>query len=157
MKAIVVEESGEPEVLKIKEIPIPSSQSGWVLIKIKAFGLNRAEMYTRQGHSPDVVFPIVIGIECVGIIEEAPGTSFKKGQKVAAIMGGMGRAFDGGYAEYTCVPQSCVFQIESDLDWATLGAIPEMFQTASGSLHQSLGIKAGQMLLVRGEIGRAHV
>lgn len=61
-------------------------------------------------------------------------------------MGGMGRDFDGSYAEYTCVPQKCVFPIESKLEWSILGAIPEMFQTAWGSLTAGLEVKAGQTL-----------
>lgn len=65
-------------------------------------------------------------------------------------MGGMGRVFDGGYAEYTLVPASQVQKIETALDWATLGALPEMVQTAHGSLHASLRLEAGQTLLIRG-------
>lgn len=150
MKAVVVREAGPPEVLKIEEIQIPKPNEGWVLIRVKAFGLNRSEMFTRQGHSPNVKFPRVLGIECVGVIEDANGTRFQTGQKVAAIMGGMGREFDGGYAEYTCVPQTNVFPLETDLGWKTLGAIPEMFQTAYGSLTAGLEAKAGQTLLIRG-------
>lgn len=150
MKAVVVREAGPPEVLKIEEIPIPKPKEGWVLIRVKAFGLNRSEMFTRQGHSPNVKFPRVLGIECVGVIEDANGTNFQNGQKVAAIMGGMGREFDGGYAEYTSVPQKNVFPVETDLDWKTLGAIPEMFQTAYGSLTAGLEATAGQTLLIRG-------
>lgn len=150
MKAVVVREAGPPEVLKIEEIPIPTLKEGWVLIRVKAFGLNRSEMFTRQGHSPNVKFPRVLGIECVGVIEDANGTNFHNGQKVAAIMGGMGREFDGGYAEYTCVPQANVFPVETDLGWEILGAIPEMFQTAYGSLTVGLEVKVGQTLLIRG-------
>jgi NADPH:quinone reductase-like Zn-dependent oxidoreductase len=150
MKAIVIEEPGGPEVLKIKNIPRPSSRPGWVLINVMAFGLNRSEMYTRQGHSPNVRFPRVLGIECVGVVVEASGGQFQKGQKVAAIMGGMGRDFDGGYAEYTCVPERCIYPLETDLDWAVLGAIPEMFQTAWGALHPALEVQPGQTLLIRG-------
>lgn len=150
MKAVVIREAGAPEVLKIEEMAIPEPKDGWVLIKVKAFGLNRSEMFTRQGHSPNVKFPRVLGIECVGIIEDPNGTNFKKGQKAAAIMGGMGREFDGGYAEYTCVPQKNVFPLETGLDWKTLGAIPEMFQTAYGSLTAGLEVSSGQTLLIRG-------
>jgi len=150
MKAVVVREAGTPEVLKVEEMPIPKPKDGWVLIKVKVFGLNRSEMFTRQGHSPNVKFPRILGIECVGLIEDANGTNFKEGQKVAAIMGGMGRDFDGGYAEYTTVPKGNVFPLETDLDWKVLGAIPEMFQTAYGSLISGLEIKSGQTLLIRG-------
>ena len=150
MKAVIVREAGPPDVLRIEEIPIPKPKKGWVLIRVKAFGLNRSEMFTRQGHSPNVKFPRVLGIECVGLIEDPNGTSFEKGQKVAAIMGGMGREFDGGYAEYVCVPQTSVFPIETDLGWEIIGAIPEMFQTAYGSLTSGLDVKTGQTLLIRG-------
>lgn len=150
MKAIVAEKPGLPEVLQLKEIPQPASKPGWVLIEVKAFGLNRAELFTRQGDSPGVEFPRVLGIECVGLVVEAPDTPFVPGEKVAALMGGMGRQFDGGYAEYTLVPASSVFSIKTDLDWATLGAIPEMFQTVWGSLTVGLEIQAGQTLLIRG-------
>lgn len=150
MKAVVVEQPGGPEVLQIKEIPRPSPRRGWVLIKVKAFGLNRSEMFTRQGHSPSVRFPRVLGIECVGVIEDGGGTGLAPGQKVAAVMGEMGRAYDGGYAEYTLVPASQVMPLTTDLPWETLAAIPETFLTAWGSLVEALGVQAGQKLLIRG-------
>ena len=150
MKAAVTLQSGAPEVIAIQERAIPEIKEGWVLIRIKAFGLNRSELFTRQGHSPDVQFPRIQGIECVGIIEEDPSGAYYKGQKVAAIMGGMGRDFDGGYAEYTLVPLKIVFPFESNLPWSTLGAIPEMFQTVSGSLTQALEVRSGETLLIRG-------
>ena len=150
MKAAVTLQSGAPQVIDIQERSIPEIKEGWVLIKIKAFGLNRSELFTRQGHSPDVVFPRIQGIECVGTVEEDPSGTYQEGQKVAAIMGGMGRDFDGGYAEYTLVPLQIVFPFESNLPWSTLGAIPEMFQTVSGSLTQALEVQKGETLLIRG-------
>ncbi|MGB5268950.1 MAG: zinc-binding alcohol dehydrogenase family protein, partial [Eudoraea sp.] len=137
-------------VIEMQERAIPEIKEGWVLIKIKAFGLNRSELFTRQGHSPHVQFPRIQGIECVGIIEEDLSGTYHKGQKVAAIMGGMGRDFDGGYAEYTLVPLKIVFPFESNLPWSTLGSIPEMFQTVSGSLTQALEVRSGETLLIRG-------
>ena len=104
MKAAVIHEPGGPEVLKIETRPVPTPKAGEVLIRVKAFGLNRSELFTRQGLSPGVIFPRILGIEAVGLIEEAPGAEFNKGDIVATAMGGMGRKFDGGYAEYTCVP-----------------------------------------------------
>ncbi len=108
MKAVVIRNPGGPEVLKIERLPIPKPHSGQVLIRVKAFGLNRSELFTRQGHSPGVPFPRVLGIEAVGLVEDAPGKEFEKGATVATAMGGMGRQFDGGYAEYTCVPATQV-------------------------------------------------
>jgi NADPH:quinone reductase-like Zn-dependent oxidoreductase len=150
MKAAVIREAGGPEVLKIESRAIPTPQSGEALIRVKAFGLNRSELFTRQGHSPGVKFPRVLGIEAVGLVEEAPGNEFQKGDIVATAMGGMGRRFDGGYAEYTCVPVTQVQVIKTGLPWETLGAIPEMLQTAWGSLFKSLRLEKGERLLIRG-------
>lgn len=150
MKAAVTAKAGEPDVIQIKEVPQPIVKEGWVLIRIKAFGLNRSEIFTRQGHSPAVKFPRIQGIECVGEVLDDPSGIYQPGQKVAAIMGGMGREFDGGYAEFTLVPLNIVFPFESDLPWEVLGAIPEMFQTVSGSLNEALEIKKGETLLIRG-------
>jgi NADPH:quinone reductase-like Zn-dependent oxidoreductase len=150
MKAVVIYEPGGPEVLKVECRPIPTPNSGQVLIRVKAFGLNRSELFTRQGHSPGVKFPRVLGIEAVGVVEEAPGGEFRKGDVVASAMGGMGRQFDGGYAEYTCPPASQVQKIEAKLPWETLGAMPEMLETAWGSLFRSLRLAKGERLLIRG-------
>jgi NADPH:quinone reductase-like Zn-dependent oxidoreductase len=150
MKAAVLHEAGRPEVLKIEGLAIPKPKNGEVLIRVKAFGLNRSELFTRQGHSPNVKFPRVLGIEAVGLAEEAPGGEFHKGEILATAMGGMGRQFDGGYAEYTCVPAAQVQVIKTGLSWETLGAIPEMLQTAWGSLFKSLRLEKGERLLIRG-------
>jgi NADPH:quinone reductase-like Zn-dependent oxidoreductase len=150
MKAAVLRAPGGPEVLKIESWPIPEPRAGEVLIRVKAFGLNRSEMFTRQGHSPDVKLPRVLGIEAVGIVERAPGGEFKPGDVVASAMGGLGRAFDGGYAEFTCIPARQVQAVTTKLDWKTLGAIPEMLQTAWGSLFRSLQLRSGETLLIRG-------
>ena len=149
MKAIRVYQAGGPEVLQIEELPRPLPRPGWVLIWVKAFGLNRSEMFTRQGFSPTVQFPRVLGIECVGTVEDAAGTDFAPGQIVAALMGEMGRAYDGGYAEYTLVPAQQVIALNTHLPWETLAALPETFLTAWGSLD-TLDIKSGQILLIRG-------
>ena len=150
MKAAVIHESGGPEVLRIEEIPVPTPQRGQVLMRVKAFGLNRSELFTRQGHSSGVQFPRVLGIEAVGLVEDAPGGEFQKGDIVATVMGGMGRQFDGGYAEYTCPPASQVQRLNTSLPWETLGALPEMLQTAWGSLNKSLRLEKGERLLIRG-------
>ena len=121
-----------------------------MLIRVKAFGLNRSELFTRQGHSPGIKFPRVLGIEATGLVEDAPGGEFKKGDVVATAMGGMGRAFDGGYAEFTCVPAGQIQKLNTKLSWDVLGGCGEMLQTAYGSLFNSLQMKKGESLLVRG-------
>lgn len=151
MRAVVIEQPGGPEVLEIREDwPQPEVTPGRVLIRVMAFGLNRGEMYTRLGHSPSVQFPRVLGIECAGIVEAAPDTPFEAGQTVVATTGGMGRAYDGGYAEFVSVPADHVHAVETTLDWTQLAAAPEIFHTAWGALEPALGIEAGQSLLIRG-------
>lgn len=146
----MIYEAGGPEVFKVESRPIPTPKKGQVLIQVKAFGLNRSELFTRQGHSPGVPFPRILGIEAVGIVKEAPGKEFTEGEHVATAMGGMGRQYDGGYAEYTCVPAGQVQAIKTKLPWEVLGAIPEMLQTAWGSLFQALRLAKGERLLIRG-------
>src|SRR5690349_12011576 len=104
MRAVVLDLPGPPEALELRELPRPEPAPGWVLIEVKAFGLNRSELHTRLGLAQGVTLPRVLGIEATGVVVEAPGGEFDAGQQVAALMGGMGRVFDGGYAEFTCVP-----------------------------------------------------
>lgn len=150
MKAVVIREPGGPEVLKLEERPIPAPGTNEVLIRVKAFGLNRSELFTRRGLSPNVKFPRILGIEATGLVESAPGGEFAKGDMVATAMGGMGRDYDGGYAEYACVPARQVQRIKTGLPWETLGAVPEMLQTAFGSLFKALRLQPGERLLIRG-------
>ena len=150
MRAVVLDGPGPPEALVIREIPVPEPAAGGALIRVRAFGLNRSELHLRLGLAESVTFPRVPGIEAVGVVAECPGGEFTPDQQVAALMGGMGRAFDGGYAEYTCVPVSQVVPFRSDLDWAVLGAVPEMLQTAYGSLEVGLDAQPGQSILIRG-------
>jgi NADPH:quinone reductase-like Zn-dependent oxidoreductase len=150
VRAVVLDAPGPPEALRIKDLPVPDVADGWVRIKIEAFGLNRSELHTRLGLAEGVTFPRVLGIECAGVVDAAPGTWLLPGQKVVAMMGGMGRVMDGGYAEYTVVPRECVIPIETDLPWETVGALPEMLQTSYGSLTVGLDAQPGQILLIRG-------
>jgi NADPH:quinone reductase-like Zn-dependent oxidoreductase len=151
MRAVVLDAPGPPEALQIRELPVPEPGDGWVLIEVKAFGLNRSELQTRLGFAGSAVtFPRVLGIEAAGVVAACPGGEFAVGQQVVAMMGGMGRAFDGGYAEYTCVPAGQVIAFESALDWATIGAVPETLQTAYGSLTVGLDAQPGDTVLIRG-------
>ena len=150
MKAAVLLRPGGPENFFIEERPMPVPGQGEVLVKVKAFGLNRSELMTRKGLSPGIVFPRILGIECVGEVEDDPGGELKAGEKVAAFMGGMGRDFDGSYAEYAVLPKSILYPFESKLPWEQLGAMPEMFQTVYGSLHLALKIQKNETLLIRG-------
>lgn len=148
MQAIVISQYGGPEQLVLKDIPTPVPQDGEVLIKVKAFGINRAEIYMRKGLFGEVT--PVSGIECVGQVADDPGGTLRQGQTVATITGGMGRTRNGSYAEYTCVPLRNVFALQTDLDWATLAAIPESYATAWSCLFANLRMQPGQALFVRG-------
>ena len=151
MKAMVLEKPCSAEEMKIKNVPIPEVREGWVLVKVKAFGINRAEIFTRQGDSPSVKLPRIIGIECVGVVENPSNSSFKKGDKVFSMMNGMGREFDGSYAEYILIPKNQVYTLKlSEKSWEMLAAYPELYYTAYGSLFRSLKLKQGETLLIRG-------
>ena len=148
MRAIVLEKFGGLDSLVYTDLPEPEPLAGHVVIEIKAFGLNHAEMHMRRGEWAEAAK--VIGIECVGLVHSCPGGEFPIGAKVAALMGGLGRTINGSYAEYTRVRASNVALIESDLPWAELAAIPETFATARTCLFRNLEIVQGQTLVIRG-------
>ena len=151
MRAVVLDSPGPVDRLEVRDIPIPEPRAGWVLIAVHAFGLNRSELFTRLGFSGgSVTYPRVLGIEATGVVEACPGGEFAVGQQVMALMGDMGRTYDGGYAEYVQVPVSQVIGFTSGLPWSVLGAVPEMLQTAYGSLTVGVDAQPGQSLLIRG-------
>jgi NADPH:quinone reductase len=158
MRAIVIQRYGGPEVLVIEDRPMPIPKPGEVLIEVKAFGLNHAEIYFRQGAWGDVAE--ISGIECAGLVKSDPAGRLAIGQTVIAIVGGMGRSLNGSYAEYTCVPAFNVAPVKTRLSWAELAAIPESYATAWTCLFVNLELKKGQTLLVRGAtsaLGQAAV
>jgi NADPH:quinone reductase-like Zn-dependent oxidoreductase len=151
MRAAVCVRAGGPEVLELRELPVPAVREGWSLVQVKGAGLNRSELRTRQGHSPNVTFPRVLGIECVGIVTASTDPTVPDGTTVAAVMGEMGREFDGGYAEYVLLPNSLLMPVTTTLPWDVLAALPETYLTAQGSLD-ALGVVPGSQgrLLIRG-------
>ena len=150
MKAIVISEAGGPEKLQYTDVPTPQVKPGGSLVQVKGFGINHSEIFTRKGLSPDVQFPRILGIECVGIITQTTdNTRLPVGQKVISIMGEMGRQFDGSYAEYVLLPNEQIYPVTTNLDWATLATLPETYYTAYGSLL-NLRIQSGDKVLVRG-------
>ena len=149
MKAVKIYQAGGPEQLIYQDVPTPDIKEGWSLVKIKGFGINHSEIFTREGKSPSVQFPRILGIECVGEVAQSSTPALAVGQKVVSIMGEMGRAFDGSYAEYVLLPNEQIYPVHTDLDWTTLAAIPETYYTAFGSLQQ-LRIAPQDRVLVRG-------
>jgi NADPH:quinone reductase-like Zn-dependent oxidoreductase len=151
MRAAVCVRAGGPEVLEIRDVPVPAVRPGWSLVQVQGAGLNRSELRTRQGHSPNVTFPRVLGIECVGVVAVSTDPTLPEGTTVAAVMGEMGREFDGGYAQYSLLPNSLLMPVTTTLPWHVLAALPESYLTAQGSLD-ALGIarRGGARLLIRG-------
>lgn len=148
MKAIVRQAFGGPEQLKIEEVPTPVPSGGDVLVRVRAFGINRAEQYFRTGAWGDV--HAISGIECAGEVERDPSGRYRPGQQVLALMGGMGRSIAGSYAEFVRVPLASVVPVTSDLSWPELAALPESYATAWACLMDNLQLKASQTLLIRG-------
>ncbi|MER5447135.1 zinc-binding dehydrogenase [Streptomyces sp. NPDC002764] len=150
MRAAVCVEAGGPEVLRIRDLPVPEVREGWSLVRVEGAGLNRSELRTRQGHSPSVSFPRVLGIECVGTVADSTDPRLPAGTTVAAVMGEMGREFDGGYAQYALLPNALLMPLTTTLPWEVLAALPETYLTAHGALD-ALGIlPGGGRLLIRG-------
>jgi NADPH:quinone reductase len=148
MRAIVIDHFGGLDALVIKELPKPEPKEGHVVIKIKAFGVNHAEVHMRRGEWAEAM--PVSGIECVGIVDSCPGGEFAVGSKVAALMGGLGRTINGSYAEYTRAKIEGVAKIDCDLPWEDLAAIPESYATAWTCLFRNLEIQKGKTLVIRG-------
>ncbi|KRO15145.1 zinc-binding alcohol dehydrogenase family protein [Lacticaseibacillus saniviri] len=149
MHAVVVSRAGGPEVLEYKEVPTPEVKPGWSRIKVAGFGINHSEIFTREGQSPSVHFPRILGIEAVGTIDATSDpVHLPVGQKVISIMGEMGRDFDGSYAEYALLPNIQLYPVETSLSWKDLAAIPETYYTAFG-IFNSFQLKPTDSVLVR--------
>lgn len=148
MRAIVLEKFGGLDSLVYTDIPKPLPKEGEVVIKIRAFGINHAELHMRRGEWAEAAE--VSGIECVGTVDSCPGGEFPVGSKVAALMGGLGRTINGSYAEYTRVRVANVALIESGLPWSQLAALPETYAVAWTCLFRNLNLQAGQTLVIRG-------
>lgn len=152
MKAVVLTETTSAENVRLTDFPVPQVRPGWVLVRVRAFGMNHSEQILRLSEIREdyIQKPVIPGIECVGEIADPSDSSFQTGQKVAALMGGMGRSFHGSYAQYALLPVHHVFSVESDLPWNQMAAVPETWFTAWGSLSECLDLHASDVLLIRG-------
>lgn len=162
MRAIVIDKCCAAGDLHVSEVPVPGVRTGWVLVRVRAAGLNHSEALLRMFEADNdyIRTPIIPGIECVGEVADASDSDLHAGDRVVALMGGMGRSFDGSYAEYALLPRRNVFRVQTDLDWTSLAAVPETYYTAYGSLFESLRLKEGEVLLVRGAtstVGQAAI
>lgn len=152
MKAVILSEVTKAENVVLSETEVPKAKNGWVLVKIKAFGLNHSEQILRLNEiqADYINKPIIPGIKCVGEIANSSDSGFSVGQKIVALMGGMGRSFNGSYAEYALLPTHHVFAVNTHLNWVGMAAVPETWFTAWGSLFECLQLKKEDILLIRG-------
>lgn len=152
MNAVVLDKITNAKDVALSELPVPEVRPGWLLVKVRAFGLNHSEKLLRLNEirADYIRKPIIPGIDCVGEIADPSDSGLAVGQKVVALMGGMGRSFHGSYAEYALLPRRIVFPVESDVPWEVLGAVPETYFTAWGSLFECLHLTAEDTLLIRG-------
>ena len=87
MRAVVLSGPGGVDALTLQRLPVPAPREGWVLIRVRAAGLNRSELHTRLGLAVGVTFPRVLGIEATGEVVACPGGEFAAGQQVMTMMG----------------------------------------------------------------------
>ena len=146
MKAAWIPRFGGAEVLEIREVdrPVPSPDS--VLVRVRAAGLNRADLLQRQGkYPPPAGYPAEMpGIEFAGEVAEtgAQVRSWKKGQRVFGLTGG------AAHAEYLAIHERLIAEIPPNLDWKQAAAVPEVFITAHDALWQQAELRRGETVLV---------
>jgi putative PIG3 family NAD(P)H quinone oxidoreductase len=148
MKAIVITQPGAPDVLKLQDYPTPEVKADEILIEVKAAGLNRSDIFQREGNypAPSGASSEILGLEVSGIVAECGPdvTDFKVGDKVCAILAG------GGYAEYVSVREGQCLPIPSGLTFAEAASLPETVFTVWSNVFQRAGLKSGETLLIHG-------
>lgn len=161
MKAYVIETAGGPEVLQLSDIEARVPNADEVRIRVRAFGLNRAEVYRRSGRMGPISGQVVPGIEAVGEVLDDPSGTFRAGQRVATAMGGMQFSRPGSYAEEVTVLRSSIIDLDgTTLSWEELASLPQSYLTVWGALGRLIDTTPGLTLLVRGAsaaVGQASV
>lgn len=155
MRALSISDVTPASEAHLSDVPIPEARPGWVLVRVRGIGMNHSEWELRHNEIREsyISHPIIPGIEGVGEVVDPSDQPFVVGQKVCMLMGGMGRMWDGSYAEYCLVRADHLFAIPQaacGLPWAALAAVPETFFTAWGSLFECLQLRADDTLMIRG-------
>jgi len=146
MRAIVITRPGGPEVLELRDVRTPEPGPGQVRVRVRASGVNRADLLQRRGAYPAPAgWPADIpGLEYAGTVDAlGPGASrFRVGDRVMGLVGG------GGYAEQVVAAEPEVVPVPARLPLESAAAVPEAFITAHDALFTQLGLAAGETLLV---------
>jgi NADPH2:quinone reductase len=148
MKAIVISQPGGSDVLKIEDRPVPDCGVQEVLIKVVAAGVNRPDIAQRKGRYPPPkgASPDVPGLEVAGEVAEIGMnvTSFRKGDKVCALVTG------GGYAQYCAVPEGQCLPVPAGLSFIEAASLPETFFTVWSNVFDRGRFREGESFLVHG-------
>ena len=142
MRAIVVKAPGGPEVLELGEVPDPKPGPGELLVRVRAAGVNRADLLQRLGrYPPPRGEPETLGLEIAGEVLE-PAAPFQRGDRVMALLGG------GGYAELARVPAAQAMPVPEGMSFAEASVIPEAFLTAWLNLFLLGRLSPGEVAVV---------
>ncbi|MFC6100937.1 NAD(P)H-quinone oxidoreductase [Olivibacter domesticus] len=148
MKAVVITSFGAPEVLQIQERAIPVVLNDEVLVRVKAAGVNRPDVFQREGNypAPKGASVDIPGLEIAGIVEAVGEgvTQWHIGDKVCALVSG------GGYAEYVAVPSGHCLPIPNNLNFTEAASLPETVFTVWSNVFQRGNLKSQENLLVHG-------
>jgi NADPH2:quinone reductase len=144
MKAIVIHQFGGPEQLKLEDAPEPQAQAGQVMVRVRAAGINPADLVRMSGRLGSLPLPYIPGMDVCGEIERlgAGVANLKPGQRI------FGRALTGGYAEKTCLAAEEAVPLPANMSFEEGAAIPIPFYTAYHALHNKAGLKSGESVLV---------
>ena len=145
MKAVVITRPGGPEVLEVRDVPVPQPAAGEVLVRVMASALNRADILQREGkYPPPPAASDIPGIEFAGEVAALgpEASAWRVGQRAFGITGG------GGHAEYLVAHQHTLAAIPPNLNWTAAGAIPEAFITAHDALWQQAALRESERVLI---------
>jgi NADPH2:quinone reductase len=146
MRAVVISRPGGPEVLEIRDVPVPVPEPFEVLVRVRATALNRADLLQREGrYPPPAGAPANIpGLEFAGEVADAGPAArrWHAGDRVFGITGG------GAHAEYVTIHEDTLAEVPSVLDWNEAGGVPEVFITAHDAMVTQAGARSGERVLV---------
>ena len=148
MKAIIQTNLDDPHSLELGDVATPELAAGEVLVKVKAAGVNRADLLQARGHYPPPPGASeIIGLEVAGEVVDAGDTDIEVGSKVGALLAG------GGYAEYVAVPQGQLLPIPSGYSFAEAASVIEVACTVWSNIAMEAKLNKGQTILIHGGAG----